>query len=141
LYQYAMYPLWLNLPIFLEIKETECHGNGSLADTLSIAERRGLCIVESTEILKVEHGVLDRLTTQKSLAQPTHRACSRRPDYNLRAPGTASLEQSMTPLLCSLVWSRQPFSSVKSLPLHNSVSVILRAKLISWEEVVHLNWL
>jgi hypothetical protein len=83
-----MYPLWLYLPIFLEIKETECHGNGSLADTLSIAERRGLCIVENTEILNVEHGVHDRLTTQKTLVQPTHRACSCSPDYNLRALGT-----------------------------------------------------
>ena len=39
--------------------------------------------------------ILDRLTTQKTLAQPTHWACSRSPDDNLCARGTASLEHDI----------------------------------------------
>ena len=56
-----MYPLWLNLPIFLEIKETECHGNGSLADTLSIAGMVSQSIGGNTEVLNLEHGVFERI--------------------------------------------------------------------------------
>jgi len=48
-----MYPLWLYLPNFLEIKETECHGNGSPSDTLSIAEMGLQSIGGNTEILNV----------------------------------------------------------------------------------------
>src|SRR6185312_8277313 len=42
---------------FLEIKETECHGNVSLADTLIVAERRWQSIVVNTEILNLAHAV------------------------------------------------------------------------------------
>ena len=50
-----MYPLWLYLPNFLSIKETESHWNASPADTLSIAGMGLQSIGGNTEILNVAH--------------------------------------------------------------------------------------